>query len=95
MLEKMKYTSGKIRELFAVIIKAVAIRRLKITRKKFSRDGKSSRYCVRNSVAHMFRALDPIYFRKAYQLTYKAFLDLYEILEDSQGEVIGASLETH
>jgi len=46
-----------------------------------TRRGKSARKRVRRSVAEIYHCLGPIYFRRAYRMSYCSFLRLHEKLE--------------
>lgn len=47
-----------------------------------SRRGKSARPRTRKSVVDIYNALGPIYFRRAYRMTYESFLELHDELKD-------------
>ena len=63
--------------------------------KESTRLGMASRYRVRNSVAFIFDALGPIYFRRAYRMTYESFQLLFQKLEPKLGGLIGECPENH
>ena len=91
----MKHTSSRIRETLAGILKAAVVTFKKKKTRKGSRDGNASRYRKRHSVADIYNVLGPVYFRRAYRMTYETFLDLYDSLEESLNEVIGSNTDNY
>ena len=47
-----------------------------------TRKGKSARYRIRRSVQDIYHCLGPIYFRRAYRMSYEAFWRLHDLLEE-------------
>lgn len=89
---RITFSSKKNRESLNRLIKAVIIEHQRPNRS--TRLGKPTRYRVRISVEYIYQSLGPIYFRRAYRMTFETFQRLYEILEPYLARVIGEDPES-
>ena len=60
-----------------------------------NRHGKPARERQRRRVAQIYKSLGPIYFRRAYRMTYESFCILHKILDDGIDRALGQRKHDH